>query len=365
MKLRYKFAIGLLAIVAAGITAIALAMSHTADCEPVPELSKDGEQMKAILARCYGAPDILEFTNVTKPSPASDEVLVKVQAASVNPLDWHQMRGSPYIVRLGGGLGAPTDPRMGVDFAGTVEAVGTDVTGFKPGDEVFGGAGGAFAEYVTVRETRAVVHKPANMSFEQAATVPIAAITALQALRDKGQLQAGQKVLINGAGGGIGTVAVQIAKTLEAEVTAVDSSAKLDMLRSIGADHVIDFNREDFTRNGVIYDVIIDVVGTSPFSRSLKSLQTKGRYILGNPRLPGMLKGLWTSMVSSKNVIIALAAYKTEDLVFLKDLIEAEKIKPVIDRSFPLERIADAHRYVETGQKSGNVVISVATNNTD
>ena len=172
-------------------------------------------------------------------------------------------------------------------------------------------------------------------------------------------------MLINGAGGGIGTVAVQIAKTLEAEVTAVDSSAKLDMLRSIGADQVIDYNREDFTRNGVIYDVIIDVVGTSPFSRSLKSLQTRGRYILGNPRLPGMLKGLWTSMFSSKKVIIALAAYKTDDLVFLKDLIEAEKIKPVIDRSFPLERIADAHRYVETGQKSGNVVISVDTNSTD
>jgi NADPH:quinone reductase-like Zn-dependent oxidoreductase len=366
MKLRYKLAIGLLAIVATGVTAIALAMSHTADCEPMPELSKDGEQMKAVLARCYGAPDILEFTNVTKPSPASDEILVKVQAASVNPLDWHQMRGSPYIVRLGGGLGAPTDPRIGVDFAGTVEAVGGDVTRFKPGDEVFGAAGGAFAEYVTIRETRTVVHKPANMSFEQAATVPIAAITALQALRDKGQLQAGQKVLINGASGGVGTFAVQIAKSMGAEVTGVCSTRNLDMVRSIGADHVFDYKQEDYTRSGQHYDLIIDMVGNHSPLVNREVLTPNGKLVIvGGPKgnwlgpLMGMIKAMLVGPFVDQEMLTLMARLKADDLATLADLMQSGKVTPVIDRRYSLSDIPAAIGYSEEGHVRGKIAVYI------
>jgi NADPH:quinone reductase-like Zn-dependent oxidoreductase len=217
---------------------------------------------------------------------------------------------------------------------------------------------GAYAEYLCLPQTNPMTTKPSKMTHEEAATVPVGGLNALHFLK-KAHIKHGQKILINGAGGGIGTYAVQIAKELGAEVTAVDSTAKLDMLRSIGADHVIDYTRQDFTQNGVSYDVIIDVVGESPFSRSIKSLQPGGRYILGNPRLPGMIKGLWTSITSNKKVIIALTPYKTEDLIFLKNLIDSGKIKSVIDRRFPLEQIVEAHRYVETGQKIGNVVITI------
>ena len=328
--------------------------------------------MRAVIWTKYGPPDVLQLREVEKPRPKDDELLIRIIATTVFAGDCEMRRFDFPLsfwlpLRLMFGLVKPRVKIPGQELAGEIEAVGQKVTQFKTGDLVFAptdASFGSYAEYICLKASHPIALKPVNMTHAEAATIPVGGLNALHFLR-KANIQSGQKVLINGAGGGIGTVAVQIAKTLEAEVTAVDSSAKLDMLRSIGADHVIDYNREDFTRNGVIYDVIIDVVGTSPFSRSLKSLQTRGRYILGNPRLPGMLKGLWTSMFSSKKVIIALAAYKTDDLVFLKDLIEAEKIKPVIDRSFPLERIADAHRYVETGQKSGNVVISVDTNSTD
>ena len=264
-------------------------------------------------------------------------------------------------LRLMFGLTKPRIKIPGQELAGEVEAKGSEVTQFKQGDWVFAPTDaslGAYAQYICLPGTHPMATMPANMTFEEAATVPVGGLNALHFVR-KANIQAGQKVLINGAAGSIGTFAVQIAKTLGAEVTAVDSAGKLDMLRSIGADHVIDYKQEDFTRSEEFYDVIIDVVGKSPFSGSVSSLTQDGRYVLGNPRFSGMFRGLWTSMVSSRKVIIALAGYRAEDLIFLKELIEAGKIKTVIDRRFGLEQIADAHRYVETGQKTGHVVINV------
>ncbi len=321
--------------------------------------------MRAIVYHTYGSPDVLKLEEVQKPVPQDDEVLVKVLAASVNAGDWaHLLRGKPFLMRLMGfGLLKPKNTILGSDIAGRVEAVGRNVKQFQSGDEVFGNTAehgfGGFAEYVSVPEN-ALVLKPTNISFEEAAAVPQAALTALQGLRDKGQIQKGQKVLINGAGGGVGTFAVQIAKSFGAEVTGVDSTRKLDMLPSIGADQVIDYTQEDFTKSGETYDVIFDVVGKTSFSRSIRSLKQSGRYLLANAGLSQMVRGLWTSMTSSKKVIFGAASEKTEDLVFLKELIEAGKIQSVIDRRYPLEHIAEAHRYVDTGHKKGNVVITVA-----
>jgi NADPH:quinone reductase-like Zn-dependent oxidoreductase len=244
---------------------------------------------------------------------------------------------------------------------GEIEAIGKEVTLFRKGDQVFAPTDrnfGAYAEYVCLPDTHSMAIKPANMTFEEAATIPVGGLNALHFLR-KEYIQSGQKVLINGAAGSIGSYAVQIAKSFGAEVTAVDSTRKLDMLRSIGADHVIDYTQEDFTQNGETYDVIVDVVGKSPFSRSVRSLEPNGRYILGNPRFSGAIRGLWTSMTGSRKVMAALTDYKTGDLVFLRELVEAGKIKSVIDKRFPLDQIAEAHRYVETGQKTGHVVIAL------
>lgn len=322
--------------------------------------------VRAIIWTKYGPPDVLELREVEKPTPGDNEVLIKIVAASVFAGDCEMRRFDFPIsfwlpLRMAFGLLKPRIKILGQELAGEIEAVGTEVTQFKPGDQVFAPTDmrfGAYAEYRCLPATNPMAIKPANMTYEEAATVPVGGLNALHFLR-KGNIKSGQKLLINGAAGGIGTFAVQIAKTLGAEVTAVDSTSKLGMLRSIGADHVIDYTQEDFTQNGETYDVIIDVVGKSPFSRSVSSLKPNGRYVLGNPRPLSMLRGLLTSMTSSKKVIIALAGYKTEDLVFLKELIEAGKIKPVIDRCYPLEQVAEAHRYVETGQKTGNVVITV------
>jgi NADPH:quinone reductase-like Zn-dependent oxidoreductase len=264
------------------------------------------------------------------------------------------------------GFRKPRKKIPGFYLAGDIESVGKDVKLFKEGDQVFGSAGisaGAYAEYICVPNEGELVTKPANMTYEEAATVPIGGHDALYFLR-KGNIRSGQKVLINGAGGSIGTFAVQLAKHFGAEVTAVDSTGKLDMLRSIGADQVIDYTQEDFTRSGETYDVIFDVVGKSSFSRSVRSLKKKGFYLLANPGLSQMVRGLWTSMTSSKKVIFpATSSEGTEDLLFLKKLIEAGKLKSVIDRCYPLEQITEAHRYVETGQKKGNVVITVEHSN--
>ncbi len=367
MKLRYKIGGGILLFLAVGIFSLALVASHNSDCGPAPAIADDAELMKAIVYRCYGSPDVLKVENIEKPTPADDEVLVKVHAASVNPLDWHYMRGSPYIMRLlGAGLGAPKDTSMGVDFAGTVEAVGSNVKRFKPGDEVFGGRGGAFAEYVTVREERGVVLKPANMTFGQAASVPIAAVTALQALRDKGKIKPGQKVLINGASGGVGTFAVQIAKSFGAEVTGVCSTRNVEMVRSIGADHVIDYKREDYTKSGQRYDLIIDNVGNHPLLANARVMNPEGILVIvggpgGNWLGPLMrpIKAMMLSPFVGQEFVMLLAQMDRDDLAILGDLMEAGKVVPVIDRRYGLSEVPAAIRYSEEGHARGKIVINL------
>jgi len=322
--------------------------------------------VKAVIWTRYGPPDVLQLRDIEKPTPRDNEVLIKIVATSVFAGDCEMRRFDFPIsfwlpLRLMFGLIKPRVKILGQEFSGEIEAVGKEVKQFRQGDRVFAptDAGfGAYAEYICLPATHTISIKPANMTFEEAATVPVGGLNALHFLR-KGNVQRGQKVLINGACGGIGTIAVQLARLSGAEVTAVDSASKLNVLRSLGADKAVDYMQEDFTRNGERYDVIIDIVGKSPFKRSVKSLTKNGRYVLGNPRLPGMLKGIWTSLFSSKKVIVALAGYKTEDLEYLKDLIEQGKIKAVIDRNYPLDQISEAHTYVETGMKTGNVVINV------
>ncbi len=330
--------------------------------------------MKAIVWTKYGPPDVLQLKEVEKPTPNDNEVLIRIHATTVTAGDCEirSLRFSLFlrlIMRLGFGFRKPKRITiLGSELAGEIESVGKDVKLFRKGDQVFGNTGaglGAYAEYVCLPEegkAGVVAIKPANMTYEEAAAVPVGGLEALHFLR-KGNIQSGQKVLINGAGGSIGTMAVQLAKSFEAKVTGVDSTRKLDMLRSIGADKVIDYTQEDFTKSGETYDVIFDVVGKASFSGCIRSLKKKGIYLLANPRLSLYIRRLWTLMTSSKKVISGLTSYKTENLIFLKELIEAGKIKSVIDRHYPLEQIAEAHRYVETGQKTGNVVITVDHNN--
>jgi NADPH:quinone reductase-like Zn-dependent oxidoreductase len=330
--------------------------------------------MKAIVWTKYGPPDGLQLKEVLKPVPKENEVLIRVRATTVTAGDSEMRRLKfPFLFRLPlriyNGLGKPTKITiLGQELAGEIESVGKDVQLFKKGDQVFATTGfgfGAYAEYKCLPEEPkmgVVASKPANMTYEEAAAVPTGGLEALHFLR-KGNIQSGQKVLIIGAGGSIGTFALQLARHFGAEVTGVDSPSKLDMLRSIGADHVIDYTQEDFTKNGETYDVILDVMGKSSFSGSVRSLKPNGRFFLGNPGLSQMVMGRWTSMTSSKKVIMGAANQKTEDLLFLKELIEAGKIKSVIDRCYPLEQTAEAHRYVDAGQKKGNVVITVEHDN--
>lgn len=366
MRLRYKIAGGILVFLAVAISALAIVLSHDAACGPAPVLAEGTERMKAIVYRCYGSPEVLAFEDTAKPVPADDEVLVKVHAAAVNPLDWHYMRGTPYFLRLGSGLGSPKDSRLGVDFAGTVEAVGKDVTRYKAGDAVFGGANGAFAEYVTIAENRGLAAKPANVSFEQAASAPIAAITALQGLRDEGQIKPGQKVLINGASGGVGTFAVQIAKSLGAEVTGVCSTRNLELVRSIGADHVVDYTRENYTESGKLYDLIIDNVGNHSLSANRRALSPEGRLVIvggqGGNWLGPMLRPLGAMMLSpfmDQKMGMMLARMDKDDLAVLADLMQAGKVTPVIDRRFPLNEVPAAIRYSEEGHARGKIIINV------
>ena len=366
MKLRYKILGGFVIFLMVAISALALVLGHTADCGPAPAVSENTELMKAIVYRCYGSPDVLEFVDVEKPTPAADEVLVKVRAASVNPLDWHYMRGSPYFMRLGTGLGAPTNTRMGVDFAGTVEAVGSNVTRFRPGDDVFGGRNGAFAEYVIVPEDRALAMKPGNVTFEQAASAPIAAISALQALRDKGKIKPGQKVLINGASGGVGTFAVQIAKSFGAEVTGVCSTRNVEMVLSIGADHVVDYKKVDYTESGERYDLIIDMVGNHSLSENRRAMSPKGTYVIvggakGNwlGPLMGPIKAVMLSPFVEQEFVMLLAVLRKDDLVIVGDLMQSGKVTPVIDRHYRLSEIPVAIRYSEEGHARGKIIIDL------
>ena len=315
----------------------------------------------------YGPPDVLQVKEVEKPAPKDSEILVKIHAASANPLDWHLMRASPFFVRLGGGLRKPKDPRLGADFAGQVEAVGNHVTQFQPGDEVFGAGTGSFAEYASVPENR-VALKPTKSSFEEAAAVPVAAITALQGLREKGHIHSGQTVLVNGASGGVGTFAVQIAKAFGAEVTSVCSTRNVDMVRSIGADHVIDYTQEDFTKNGQHYDLIYDAVGNRSVSDYKRALNPNGTCVIaGFSSLPRLIEhvilGPLRSKTGNKKVgLMGKAKMNQKDLVYMKELLEEGLVVPVIDRRYPLSETAEALRYLEEGHARGKVVITVDQN---
>ncbi len=320
--------------------------------------------MKAIVMTKYGAPDVLQLQEVDKPVPLENQVLVKVLAASVNISEWYSMQGG--LARLmGSGFSKPKDPRFGSDIAGRVESVGSSVTQLKPGDEVFGTCAGGFAEYATAREVRLVL-KPANSSFEEAASMPVAAITALQGLRDFGHVQPGQKVLLDGASGGVGTFTVQIAKSFGAEVTAVTSSTKLDLMRSIGADHAVDYTREDFTKSGQHYDLILQVNGFHPISDYRRALSPTGIFIMvGAPRTHlyrSLFQGLLLGPLLSRNGkqklgFMGIAKINQEDLVILQHLLEARKIIPVIDKRFPLSKTADALRYIGEGHAQGKIII--------
>jgi NADPH:quinone reductase-like Zn-dependent oxidoreductase len=338
----------------------------TNDCDRLS--AAQGNTMKAIVYCDYGLTN-LKLEDIEKPVPNDDQVLVRVRAASVNPYDWHFIEGTPKIMRLGVGLRKPKDTRLGVDYAGTVEAVGKNVTQFKPGDEVFGGRGGAFAEYVCPRADRAVAIKPANITFEQAASVNIAGITALQALRDKGKVQPGQKVLINGASGGVGTFAVQIAKSFGADVTGVCSTRNVDMVRSLGADHVVDYTKEDFAKSGQRYDVILDNVPNHSLSECRGVLTPKGKYVMiggGGPndgRWVGPFGRVIATMVLSPFVSqemgMMMAEMKQKDLTILGDLMQSGKVTPVIDRRYKLSEVPAAIRYLEEGHARGKVVITL------
>jgi NADPH:quinone reductase-like Zn-dependent oxidoreductase len=327
-----------------------------------------GSKMKAIVYTKYGSPDVLELEEIEKPAPKDDEVLIKIYAAAANPADWHLMRADPFLARLENGLFKPKNTRLGADVAGKVEAIGRNVTEFQVRDEVFGELPlnqlGSFAEYICVQEEYLAL-KPANLSFEQAAAVPLASFTALQGLRDKGQIKAGQKVLINGASGGVGTFAVQIAKAFGTEVTGVCSTRNLELVRSIGADHVIDYTKEDFTNNGRQYDLIFDAVGNRSISELKRALTPNGLCsIAGFTSLPLLFQarfvGPWLSRNGSQNIgIMPTAKANQKDLLFLKGLLEVGKVKPVIDRTYPLSQVPDAIRYLETGRTRGKVVISV------
>jgi NADPH:quinone reductase-like Zn-dependent oxidoreductase len=320
--------------------------------------------MKAIVYTNYGPPEVLELKEVAKPTPKDDEVLIKVQAVSVNRSDWEGLRGKPLYARIGGLL-KPRQQILGSDIAGRVEVAGRNVRRFQPGDDVFGDIlprMGGFAEYVCARES-ALALKPARMTFEEVAAIPQAAVIALQGVRDKGQVQPGQNVLINGAGGGAGTFAVQLAKLYGAEVTGVDNTGKLDFMRSLGADHVIDYTREDFTKNGKQYDLILDIVAHRSVFAYKRALRSNGSYFLTGGSVATifqiLLLGPWISIIESKRMRVLAVRPNLKDMVYITELYEAGKIVPVIDRRYPLSEIPEALRYLGEGRVKGKVVISV------
>ncbi len=318
--------------------------------------------MKAIVYTKFGPPDVLQLKEVEKPTPKDNEILIKVRAASVNPYDWRHMRPDPFFIRfMGAGLFKPKHKILGADMAGQVEAVGGQVKQFRPGDEVFGdGSYGGFAEYACAAEDR-FVSKPAYLTFEEAAAVPMAALTALQGLRDHGQIQAGQKVLINGASGGVGTFAVQIAKSFDTEVTGVCSTTKMDLVRSLGADQVIDYTQEDITSNKRQYDLIFDVAAYRPISAYKRILSSGGIYVLAGGSVARIFQLMLKSMAGAKNkrMRVMVAKISQKDLLFILELISAGKVRPIIDKRFPLSETAEAVRYLEEGRARGKVVITV------
>jgi NADPH:quinone reductase-like Zn-dependent oxidoreductase len=361
-----KWSTGVIFVALVLVTFIAYWMS-TNDCDRGS--AAPNNPIKAIVHCEYGSPDVLKLENVEKPVPNDNQLLVRVRAASVNPLDL-TIRG-PWLIRPLLGLRKPKDTRLGVDYAGTVEAVGKNVTNFKPGDDVFGGRNGSIAEYVCALADRGVVSRPSNMTFEQAASAPVAALTALQGLRDKGKIQSGQKVLINGASGGVGTFAVQIAKSFGAEVTGVCSTRNLDLVRSIGADHVIDYTKEDFTKTDQRYDLIFDLVGNHSFSERRRVLNPNGICVMAGVggagasggQIFGVLVGELNAYVRSRFVsekfVSYIAQFNKKDMTILADLMQSGKVTPVIDRTYKLSDVSEALRYLEQGHARGKVVIAV------
>lgn len=324
--------------------------------------------MRAALQRTYGSPQLLEIGEIEKPAPENGEVLVRVRAASVNPADWHTITGVPLIARFGSGLRRPKSAACGIDYAGTVEAVGAGagVSRFAPGDAVFGARTGAFADYLVARVDRAIAPKPENVTFSQAAAVPVAALTALQGLRDKGKLDAGEKVLVNGASGGVGTFAVQIAKALGAEVTGVCSTRNVDIVRSLGADRVVDYMQEDFTRDADRYDLMLDIAGNRSWADCKRVLADRARVVIvGGPkknRVIGPFAGIvgkkLATLVGGRSVAFFIAKLNGEDLETMRELLASGKVTPVIDREYPFAEIREALGYLGEGHARGKIVVT-------
>jgi NADPH:quinone reductase-like Zn-dependent oxidoreductase len=368
MTLIRRVALGTLAISAALLLGVAWLISHDAGPAPVAPIPSQSARMMALVFRQYGGPEVLRVEEIEKPSPKADELLIRVHAAALNPLDWHRMRGEPYPMRLmGQGVGRPRLVRLGVDVAGTVEAIGSQVRRFRVGDEVFGTADGAVADYVTSTEV-GIALKPANSTFEQAAAVPVAALTALQALRDKGQLKAGQKVLINGASGGVGTFAVQIAKSMGAEVTGVCSTRNQELVQRIGADHVVDYTVADVTRGNERFDLVLDMIGSYPLLSYRRVLNPHGTLVVvGSPStdrwigaMSGLIKASFIRPFVGQHYDFLLAdANRTQDLDTLAELMKSGQVTPIIDRAYVLADAAEAMRYLEQGHARGKVVIRI------
>jgi NADPH:quinone reductase-like Zn-dependent oxidoreductase len=366
MSLKKRIFIILGALAVAMCASFAFAVSYNAPCGSPQPLPAEGPRMKAFMLRCYGSPEVLRLEEVPKPTPGDDEVLIQVHATSVNPTEWHRMRGSPYFVRLSGGFGAPEDPRISGDAAGVVAVAGKNVTRFKPGDAVFGRASGAFAEYALMREDRAAL-KPENVTFEQAAAVPVAAVTALQALRDRGRLREGQHVLINGASGGVGTYAVQIAKLLGAEVTGVCSTRNVELVRSLGAAHVVDYTRDDFTQDTRRYDLIVDNVGSRSLSDLRRVLKPDGILVIvgaasRDPWIGPMLGPISASVLSrfvDQEMGMIMARMNASDLEVLAELMRDGKLTSVIDRRYTFNDFPAAIAYLEEGRARGKVIVNL------
>jgi NADPH:quinone reductase-like Zn-dependent oxidoreductase len=364
-----RIAGGLAALIVVALAVLAFAISRDAPCGPTPALAPGVTPMRAVVRRCYGPPDVLAVEDIAQPVPGDDQMLVKVHAAAINPLDWHRLRGTPYVMRLGEGFGTPKEPRLGIDFAGEVVAVGPKVTRYQPGDQIFGGRSGSLAEFVAVREAGSIARKPANVTYEQAAGVYVAGLTALQALRDRAGVKPGQKVLINGASGGVGTLAVQIAKALGAEVTGVCSTRNVELVRSLGADHVIDYTRDDFTQVAERYDVVMDNVVNRPMLDIRRILQPQGKYLViggggpdANPwfgAFMGPVKAFVISWFVDQDMAFFLSHASTDDVATLGQWIEDGRIRPVVDRIYPLADAAEAMRYLESGRARGKVVIDI------
>lgn len=356
-----------------GMTLIAVtqrepAHSDEADESFQVEINEEQALMKAIVSTGYGSPDVLQFSEVARPEPGANDVLIRIHASTVTRAHTMMRTGRPLVGRLFTGLRKPRTAIPGTELAGEVIAVGRNVTGFQPGDQVFGAtdlAGGCNAEYACLPADGVLAHKPANASYAEAATLMDGALTAMHFLRDVGRIQSGQRVLVNGASGSVGTAAIQLAKYYGADVTGVCSSRNVELVTSLGADHIIDYTVQDFTQTGESYDIIFDTVGTRSFAECQAALAPQGVYLTTVAGLPAMLLTLWTRLRGGKQARFAAAGLrassaKIADLALLKELVEAERIKPVIDRCYPLERVAEAHRYVDTGRKAGNIAITVA-----